>query len=83
MLVSYFSWLRLKTGVRSEEVALPAGCRTVSDLVGHLSGHHPALAAIAEAQGSMRFTVNRRYVESSHVLFAADEVGLFPPVTGG
>lgn len=83
MKVSYFSWLRTKTGVASEDVAPPDGCRTVADLVAHLAGRHPALAEIADAPGGMRFTVNRRYVEAHHELSAGDEVSLFPPVTGG
>ncbi|WP_188311806.1 molybdopterin converting factor subunit 1 [Salinarimonas soli] len=83
MKVSYFSWLRLKTGTAAEEIQLPEDCRTLSELVTHLTGRHPALGEIADARGAMRFTVNRRYVEGTHVLSATDEVGLFPPVTGG
>jgi molybdopterin synthase sulfur carrier subunit len=83
MKISYFSWLRTKTGIPNEEIALPVQCRTVDDLVRHLAARYPALAEIADARGSMRFTVNRRYVENSHELASDDEVGLFPPVTGG
>lgn len=83
MRVSYFSWLRGKTGVAAEALELPGACRTVDDLIGHLCERHPALAEIAGAQGSLRYTVNRRYVEKSHELAPTDEVGFFPPVTGG
>lgn len=83
MKVTYFSWLRLKTGVPSEELVPPGDGCTVADLVHHLATRYPALAEIANARGGMRFTVNRHYVESSHVLSGADDVGLFPPVTGG
>lgn len=83
MRVSYFSWLRTKTGMSAEAVDLPDGCMTVEDFVDHLSTRHPALAEIAGARGSLRYTVNRRYVEKSHQLCATDEIVLFPPVTGG
>ena len=83
MKVSYFSWLRTKTGTPAEEITLPEGATTIADLVRHLGERHPALAEIADAPGAMRFTVNRRYVEAGHVLSPADEVNLFPPVTGG
>ncbi|MEE3624960.1 molybdopterin converting factor subunit 1 [Nitrospirillum sp. BR 11752] len=83
MRIAYFSWLRAKTGTASEQIDLPQNCNTVSELIDYLSGRHPALAEIATAQGSLRYTVNRRYVEKSHPLAATDEVVLFPPVTGG
>ena len=83
MKVTYFSWLRSKTGLSSEEIDLPSGCNNVSMLVDLLSDRHPDLGAVANAEGSLRFTVNRRYVERDHPLQPVDTVGLFPPVTGG
>lgn len=83
MRISYFSWLRTKTGMASETIELPSHCATVDDLVRHLSRCHPPLAEIAEARGSLRCTVNRRYVENTHQLAPTDDVGFFPPVTGG
>lgn len=83
MKVTYFSWLRTKTGVAAESLELPPSCGTVESLVQHLATRHPALGEIAGAQGSLRCTVNRRYVEPSHPLQATDTVGFFPPVTGG
>lgn len=83
MKITYFSWLRSKTGLSSEEIELPDDCNDIDGLVDLLSGRHPDLAAVANAQGSLRFTVNRRYVERDHPLQPADAVGLFPPVTGG
>ncbi|WP_342363816.1 molybdopterin converting factor subunit 1 [Terrarubrum flagellatum] len=83
MRVNYFSWLRTKTGVSREDVALPQGGATVADLVTHLAGKHPALGEIANTPGALRCVVNRRYVENSHSLAETDEVQFFPPVTGG
>lgn len=83
MKVHYFSWIRIKTGLSSEEIVLPKSCKTVSEVVDHLSIRHPALAEIAAAGGSLRYTVNRRYVDGAHQVSSSDEISLFPPVTGG
>jgi molybdopterin synthase sulfur carrier subunit len=83
MRVTYFSWLRLKTGLAFEEIELPNGCNTIALLVDFLAGRYPDLAAVASAEGNLRFTVNRRYVERDHPVEPLDTVGLFPPVTGG
>ena len=83
MRVGYFSWLRTKTGTAAEVIDLPKDCSTVEKLIRYLSDRHPPLAEIADAPGGLRFTVNRRYVEKSHPLQSSDDVGLFPPVTGG
>jgi sulfur-carrier protein len=83
MRITYFSWLRSKTGLSSEDFDLPDNCKDIGSLVTFLSNRHPELAAVANAAGSLRFTVNRRYVDRDHPLQPADTVGLFPPVTGG
>lgn len=83
MRIGYFSWLRTKTGTSAEVIDLPEGCGTVDNLITYLSGRHPQLGEIANAPGGLRFTVNRHYVEKTHPVQPTDNVGLFPPVTGG
>jgi sulfur-carrier protein len=83
MRIRYFSWLRSKTGVATESIDLPQGCDTIGALIRHLSGRYPAFAEIAEAQGSLRYTVNQRYVDHAHAIHPTDTVNFFPPVTGG
>ena len=83
MKVTYFSWLRTKTGVASEELNDSSFIKTISDLLNYLSNKYPDIDAIVKSNGSIRFTVNRRYVEEHHPVGPTDVIGLFPPVTGG
>jgi molybdopterin synthase sulfur carrier subunit len=83
MKITYFSWLRTKTGIASEEIAHSNAITTISDLLSYLSKRYPDIDAIVKSNGSLRFTVNRRYVEDDHPVGPADVIGLFPPVTGG
>ncbi len=41
MKVMYFAWLRLRTGVGEEELALPDGVATVAELVDWLRARRP------------------------------------------
>lgn len=83
MKITYFSWLRTKAGVPSEDIDPPGDVETVGDLMAWLADRRPALKEIATTAGALRCTVNRRYVEAGHRLQPGDEVAVFPPVTGG
>ncbi len=83
MKIIYFSWVRDKTGVGSEEVNLPEGVGTVAELMEWLKnqgeGYKQAFADISV----IRAAVNQEHVKLDHPVGAGDEVAFFPPVTGG
>jgi len=83
MKVLYFAWLRQRTGTAQEDVALPAGVTTVTELVEHLRGQGPQYARAFEEMKAVRVAVNQQYVPFDHPLDDRDEVAFFPPVTGG
>lgn len=58
---------------------LPVGA-TVADLVQELAAEYPQLPTAA---GAIYASVNRAYAGQDTVLQPGDEVGLFPPVSGG
>ncbi len=78
--VLYFAWLRERTGLAEERIALPAGTTTVADLIEMLAARHAA--AFANRQ-TIRCAVNQEFADPSVVLHPGDEVAFFPPVTGG
>ncbi len=83
MKVLYFAWLRLRTGVGEEELALPQGVGTVAELVDWLKTRGPGYAKAFQEMGAVRVAVNQEYVPFDHPLAEGDEVAFFPPVTGG
>lgn len=77
--VLYFASLRDRAGVRQEAIELDDGA-TLADLKAIVADRHQALQpAIGSAVGS----INREFAEPDQTLADGDEVGLFPPVSGG
>ena len=79
--VLYFAALREQLGVECEEVELPAAA-TAADLLKLLAERGNAWAAVQDGAGT-RLAINQEFAEPESSLSDGDEVGLFPPVTGG
>ena len=76
--VLLFGITRDLTGQSTVSVPLNEGA-SVSDLLGQLHQHYPALAGIL----SLLVAVNGEYAEPEQVLAHHDEIALIPPVSGG
>jgi len=83
LVILYFAWLRERIGLSREELPLPAGVHTVADLIAHLSARGDGHAAAFQADRKVRCSVNQEFVGLSAPVQPGDEVGFFPPVTGG
>ncbi|TVQ36854.1 MAG: molybdopterin converting factor subunit 1 [Geminicoccaceae bacterium] len=81
--IRYFAWLRHKTGIGSEELALPDGVRTARQLGDWLAARSPGFHEAWTSTGVVRMAVNHEHVEDDVELGPDDEVAFFPPVTGG
>jgi len=79
----YFAWLKTKTGMAEEDVALPDGVATVGELLTWLEGRGPRFADALSDRGAIRVAVNQSYAKPGDPVGPNDEVALFPPVTGG
>jgi molybdopterin synthase sulfur carrier subunit len=83
VILRYFAWLREKTGVSDERVALPAGIATVGDLLHwQASRGHPFDLAFAKPD-AIRVALDHAHAKPSASLAGAREIAFFPPVTGG
>lgn len=77
--ILYFATLRDLIGTGKENLTLPAES-TVGDLKQHLGARGERIAMAVE---TALFSVNREYAFADHPLSDGDEVGVFPPVSGG
>jgi molybdopterin synthase catalytic subunit len=77
--VRFFASLRQTVGEAKMTRSLPDGA-TVADLVRGLVAEY---ARLPSAAGAIYASVNRVYAGQDTVLQHGDEVGLFPPVSGG
>ena len=83
MKLVYFAWVRERIGKADEEVSLPEGLATVSDLVAWLKGRGEEYAYAFENEGVVRAAIDRVHARPEALLAGAQEVAFFPPMTGG
>ena len=83
MRVKYFAWVRERIGVAEETVEPPPDVRTVSDLIGWLSGRGESYAYAFEKPKVIRAAIDHAHVKPDTVIAGAREIAFFPPMTGG
>jgi molybdopterin synthase sulfur carrier subunit len=83
MEILYFAWVREGVGTGHESVDPPEAVRNVADLIGWLAERSPGHAEALRDPARLRAAVDQRFVPLDAELGAAEEVALFPPVTGG
>jgi molybdopterin synthase sulfur carrier subunit len=81
--ILYFAWLRERVGVAEEELPLPQDVATVATLVDYLSARDARHEAAFRDRKAVRCAVNQEFAEPGSIVRPGDEVGFFPPVTGG
>jgi molybdopterin synthase sulfur carrier subunit len=83
LTILYFAWLRDRTGLSQEDVALPDDVGTVAELVAYMSSRDATHAAAFRNFKTVRCAVNQEFADYSSPVRPGDEVAFFPPVTGG
>jgi molybdopterin synthase sulfur carrier subunit len=81
--IRYFAWVREKTGRGEERIVLPANIVTVRDLITWQKGRGPEFAAAFARPDAIRSALDRVHVKADAAIGTAQEIGFFPPVTGG
>lgn len=77
--VLYFAWVREAAGTDEEAVKLTPPA-TGKDLKAYLLATYPMLSG---RQDKLRLAINQDHADWSAQLDPADEIAVFPPVTGG
>ena len=83
MKILYFAWVKSKTGIGEETVALPEGVTDVAGLLEWLRERGPEFAEALADLSIVRVAVNQEIAHLDAAVADGDEVALFPPMTGG
>ena len=83
LTILYFAWLREQIGTARQELPLPQGVATVAGLIAHLAAQSPAHEAAFAPNRKVRCAVNQEFATPDTAIHPGDEIGFFPPVTGG
>lgn len=81
--IVYFAWVRERIGFGEEEVDLPANVVTGDDLMNWLKTRGENYELALEHSEAIRIAVNQEHIHHSETLGEAQEIALFPPMTGG
>jgi sulfur-carrier protein len=79
----YFAWVRERVGKPEEDIDIPAGVKTVGQLMTWLSGRGEEYAHAFENPKVIRAAIDRAHVSAQTPIGAAAEIAFFPPLTGG
>jgi molybdopterin synthase sulfur carrier subunit len=81
--IKYFARLGEALESKEEDLEFDGDNVTVADLVNLLRGRGEPWLSEFSSQGSVLMAVNHEMCEASTELKSGDEIGFFPPVTGG
>ena len=81
--VLYFASLRERLGRDREELALPPEVRDIAGLRAHLGARGGQWSELFADEESILAAVNQEMARDDTPVADGDEVGFFPPVTGG
>jgi molybdopterin synthase sulfur carrier subunit len=79
----YFAWVRELVGTDTETLALPADIPTVAALLDWLATRSDGHAAALADRSRIRVAVDQEFAGPATQLAGAQEIAIFPPVTGG
>ncbi len=83
MRLVYFASVREAVGLSSERRDVPENVGTIAQLVEYLALQSDAHATAFRDPSRLRFALDQNMVAADTMLGDAQEVAIFPPVTGG
>ena len=83
MKILYFSWLREKIGIDSEEIKISENIGDVYELVEFLKKSSEKHSMAFENIKLIKVAVNKEFANFNTKIQDQDEIAFFPPVTGG
>ena len=83
MKILYFSWLKEKIGLNSQEIIMPKNVENIYDLITFLKGKSEEHKNAFSDLNSIKVSVNQEFSDFKTKIKDKDEIAFFPPVTGG
>jgi molybdopterin converting factor subunit 1 len=83
LTILYFAWLREQIGTSRRELPLPEGVTNVGGLMDWLTKTSADHATAFAPNRKVRCAVNQEFAGPDTPVAPGDEIGFFPPVTGG
>ncbi len=83
MRLLYFAWVRETIGTGEEAVDLPPEVTTVDALIDWLSQRSDRHAQAFVNRSRLRAAIDQAFVTLDAPVAGANEIAIFPPVTGG
>ncbi|MEH6660951.1 MAG: molybdopterin converting factor subunit 1 [Parasphingorhabdus sp.] len=81
--IVYFAWVRERLGIGQEQVQLADGIETIDDVLAMLVARGDVYADIFADNAKLRFALDQDYGVPATPIGSAQELAIFPPVTGG
>ena len=81
MRIVYFAWVREQIGCDQEPA--PGGAATIADMLELLRSKGGGHAAALADESRLRFALDQLMVKAGAKIGDAQELAIFPPVTGG
>lgn len=81
--ILYFASLAETLGARTEQLALPADCHSITELVALLRARGEPFDSAFDGNTRILVAINQQMSEPDADISDADEIAFFPPVTGG
>jgi molybdopterin synthase sulfur carrier subunit len=81
--ILYFASLRERLGVDRESLDLPPGVGDLTALLALLRQRGGVWAEVFDGHARVLMAINQEMARAGDTINDGDEVGLFPPVTGG
>lgn len=80
----YFAWLRERFGMSEEHVELPDNVKSISDLFDWFETRGAEFANVMENRDILQIAIDQTHVQDRDTLLdGANEIAIFPPMTGG
>jgi len=79
----YFAWVRERVGIPEEEVEIPSGVVTVTELMAWLASRGEGYAYAFANPKVIRTAIDRAHVRPDTAIGSGSEIAFFPPMTGG